>query len=294
MRIAAHCRTSNEKTANHRGCDKRKENKKRIPIYLPAYSSYTGSNPYTFADIMRKALAITHVAFEDLGSLEPELIDAGFKIEMIDACSADLRAIDPLDADLLVVLGGPIGVYENDIYPFIEPELALIRDRLAARRPTLGICLGAQLLAAALGADVYPGPGGKEIGWSPVYAVPDVQAPPWFESVLERGLRVLHWHGDTFDIPDGAIHLASSAQYPNQAFAVGDYALGLQFHPEVTAERLERWLVGHSSELAHARIDVRELRAQSHAFAPVLETAAQLLWQQWLMAAFDGAVQTER
>lgn len=244
--------------------------------------------------IMRRALAITHVAFEDLGSLEPELIDAGFEIEVIDACTADLRAIDPLKADLLVVLGGPIGVYERETYPFIGPELKLIGERLAARRPTLGICLGAQMLAAALGAKVYPGTAGKEIGWAPVRAVAGVTAPPWFESVLEPGLRVLHWHGDTFDLPEGATLLASTAQYANQAFAVGDYALGLQFHPEVTAQRLEQWVVGHASELAQARVDVHTLRAESHAFAPVLETAAQLLWQQWLTAAFDGEVQTVR
>lgn len=243
---------------------------------------------------MRRALAITHVAFEDLGSIEPELIDAGFDIEVIDACTADLRAIDPSEPDLLIVLGGPIGVYERETYPFIGPELALIGERLAARRPTLGICLGAQLLAAALGANVYPGTAGKEIGWSPVQAVPGVTAPPWFESVLEPGLRMLHWHGDTFDLPEGATLLASTEQYRNQAFAIGDYALGLQFHPEVTAQGLERWLVGHASELAAARVDTHTLRVQSHAFAPVLETAAQLLWQQWLTAAFDGEAQIER
>ncbi|RKP46210.1 glutamine amidotransferase [Pararobbsia silviterrae] len=243
---------------------------------------------------MRRALAITHVAFEDLGSLEPALLEAGFDIESIDACTADLRAIDPEEADLLVVLGGPIGVYERETYPFIGPEIELIRERLAARLPTLGICLGAQLLAAALDAKVYPGTAGKEIGWAPVQAVPGVVAPPWFDSVLEPGLRVLHWHGDTFDLPDGATLLASTAQYRNQAFAVGDYALGLQFHPEVTAQRLERWLVGHASELAQARTDIHALRSQSHAFAPVLETAAQLLWQQWLTAAFDGEVQSTR
>lgn len=243
---------------------------------------------------MRRALAITHVAFEDLGSLEPELVDAGFDIEVIDACTADLRAIDPGEADLLVVLGGPIGVYERETYPFIGPEIALIAERLTLRRPTLGICLGAQLIASALGADVYHGTAGKEIGWAPVHAIPGVTAPPWFESVLEPGLRMLHWHGDTFDIPDGATPLASSALYPNQAFAMGDYVLALQFHPEVTAQRLERWLVGHASELSQAHVDVRTLRAQSQAFAPVLETAAQLLWQQWLTAAFDGEVQIAR
>jgi hypothetical protein len=97
-------------------------------------------------------LAITHVPFEDLGSLGVELAQAGFNIQVIDACTTNLRAIDALDHDLVVVLGGPVSVYEHDTYPFIEVEIQLLRSRLAAKRPTLGICLGAQLTAAALGA----------------------------------------------------------------------------------------------------------------------------------------------
>jgi GMP synthase (glutamine-hydrolysing) len=107
--------------------------------------------------MMRNALVIIHVAFEDLGSLGIELTNAGFNTQVIDACTANLRAIHPLDPDLVVVLGGPVGVYEQDAYPFIEVEIELLRSRLAAKRATLGICLGAQLMAAALGARVYPG-----------------------------------------------------------------------------------------------------------------------------------------
>src|SRR5580704_17231810 len=118
---------------------------------------------------MRTALAITHVAFEDLGSLGIELTHAGFYIELIDACTTDMHAIDALDPDLIVTLGGPDGVYDHDAYPFIEVEIELLRSRLAAKRPTLGICLGAQLMAAALGARVYPGLHGKELGWAPIY-----------------------------------------------------------------------------------------------------------------------------
>src|SRR5271169_4019246 len=97
---------------------------------------------------MHTALAITHVAFEDLGSLGIELTEAGFNIQVIDACTTNLRAVDALDRDLVVVLGGPVSVYEHDTYPFIEVEIQLLRSRLAAKRATLGICLGAQLMAA--------------------------------------------------------------------------------------------------------------------------------------------------
>lgn len=231
---------------------------------------------------MRKALALVHLAFEDLGSLGTELTEAGYEIEVVDVSTADLHAIDSLAPDLLVILGGPIGVYEQGAYPFLPAEIDLIRLRLAAKLPTIGICLGAQLMAAASGAAVYPGTRGKEIGWAPIHAAADTSLHPFFSELLSPDLHVLHWHGDTFDLPAGAHHLASTTLYANQAFAVGEHALGLQFHPEVTAKNLERWYVGHACELAHAQISVEQLRRDSSLFAPKLEAAAQRFWQRWL------------
>lgn len=236
---------------------------------------------------MRTTLAITHVAFEDLGSLGIELTHAGFNIRVIDACTANLRAIDAYDPDLIVVLGGPVGVYEGDAYPFIQVEIELLRSRLAAKLPTLGICLGAQLMAAALGARVYPGTHGKELGWAPIHAGSNLSIPPWFGALLRPELHVLHWHGDTFDLPAGATHLAGTAHYANQGFAMGSYALALQFHLEVTVQGLERWYVGHASELAQAGICVRRLREESRTFGPELETAARQVWRQWLDHLFN-------
>ena len=237
---------------------------------------------------MRKALAITHVAFEGLGSLAPELTRFGFAIETIDACTADLRAIDPLAPDLVVALGGPIGVYERDAYPFLDAEIDLIRARLAARRPTLGLCLGAQLMAAALGSRVYPGAHGKRIGWAPIEAGGDLDRCPWFARLFAPGLNVLHWHGDTFDMPEQALHLAATRAYPSQAFAIGAHALALQFHIEATALDLERWYVGHACELAYAGLDIRRLREEGRNFAPALETASKPIWQNWLSQAIGA------
>jgi GMP synthase (glutamine-hydrolysing) len=211
----------------------------------------------------------------------------------VDACIADLRKIDPLSPDLLIVLGGAIGVYERGAYPFVEDEIALVRARLAAKRPTLGICLGAQLIAAALGAKVYPGSQGKEIGWAPVEAGKDAALYPAFATLLAQSRCFLHWHGDTFDLPPQARHLASTPRYPNQAFAIENYALGLQFHPEVTAQGLERWYVGNACELANAKIDVARLREESRRFAPELEVAARRFWRAWLCATF-AATSLER
>ena len=237
--------------------------------------------------IVRTTLAITHVAFEDLGTLGIALMDAGFKSEVIDACTTDLSAIDPLGPDLMIVLGGTVGIYQSDVYPFIVCEIELLRSRLAAKRPTMGICLGAQLMAAALGAPVYPGTNGKELGWAPVHVGSDFNVAPFFAALLTPELFVLHWHGDTFDLPAGATHLAGTAQYVNQAFAMGNYALALQFHLEVTTHGLERWYVGHASELAQAGISVRKLREESCTFGPRLEAAASKFWLRWLDHVFD-------
>lgn len=236
---------------------------------------------------MKTALAITHVAFEDLGSLADALQLAGFRIDYLDATTTHLDTIDPYAPDLLVMLGGPIGVYEQASYPFLKDEIVLLHQRLARQQPTLGICLGAQLMAAALGANVYPGSSGKEIGWAPVFAPDDAENNNPLQPLFQLGLPVLHWHGDTFDLPPSARLLASSALYPHQAFAVGQHALALQFHPEVRAQSLQRWYVGHACELAQAGISVPALREQSALHAPQLETQATLMWRRWLASAFE-------
>lgn len=225
---------------------------------------------------------ITHVAFEDLGSLEPALRQAGFEIEVIDACTANLPALNPCAPDLVVVLGGPIGVHQSAHYPFLDQECALLRARLAQRLPTLGICLGAQLMAAALGANVQAGPAGPELGWAPIFPTADAPSCPAISELFEPEVRVLHWHGDTFDLPVGATLLAGTAHTPHQAFSVGQFALALQFHAEVTVEGLERWYVGHALELQQARIDVRRLREDSHTYGPLLEATVDLVWRRWL------------
>ena len=226
----------------------------------------------------RTAHAIRHVGFEDLGSFEAPLRDAGYAVEYIDAAERDLSQLDPLAADLLVVLGGPIGVYEHETYPIVSDELNLLRARLAADRPTLGICLGAQLMAAALGAKVYPGPA-KEIGWSVLELPPTPEANPL---AALRDVAVLHWHGDTFDLPEGCTRLASTPICRNQAFSRGVNALGLQFHPEVLGTRFEHWLLGHASELATAGIDPITLRSDAKRYAAPLEAAGARVVRDWL------------
>jgi GMP synthase (glutamine-hydrolysing) len=224
----------------------------------------------------RTVVAIRHVHFEDLGAFGPELEAAGFTIQYRDAGIDDLRAMP--DADLLVVLGGPIGAYEDDLYPFLAEEIALLERRLASGRPTLGICLGAQLMARALGARVYPGPA-KEIGWAPLTLAEAGASGP----LRHLGdAPMLHWHGDTFDLPDGATRLASTPICANQAFARGASALAFQFHPEADGAGFERWLIGHAAEIAQAGLSPRALRADTQRFAAEAGARGRRCLRDWL------------
>lgn len=227
-------------------------------------------------------LAIRHLAFEDLGLLTPALAARGFgSFVTLDAGVNDLRSVD-LDAiDLLVVLGGPIGAYDDALYPYLLDEIALIQRRLASRRPLLGICLGAQLMARALGAAVRPMPHGrKEIGFAPLTVTDAGQASAL--APLASGQPVLHWHGDQFELPDGAPSLATTPLCPNQAFAVEDFALAWQFHLESDPARLEQWLIGHSGELAQAGVDLAALRRDAATHGAGLRSALDAVLDGWI------------
>lgn len=227
---------------------------------------------------MKTVLALRHIHFEDLGTLEPLLRERGYEVRYLDASIDNLNTVNVRQPDLLVALGGPIGAFDEALYPFLAGEIALIRQRLEARLPILGICLGAQLMARALGAGVAS-MDIKEIGFGPVMLTPEGG-----NSVLSAlaGTPVLHWHGDRFDLPVDAHRLASTQVCVNQAFALNGYALGLQFHLEADTNRLEHWLVGHACELAQADIDPRQLRIQAARHGPALMSAAKQVINRWL------------
>jgi GMP synthase (glutamine-hydrolysing) len=231
---------------------------------------------------MPECIAVRHVAFEDLGLIAGLLAERGFSVRYLEA---GLDVIDPAGfaAQLVVILGGPIGVYEDDQYPFLRDEIAAIRSRLTAGLPTLGICLGAQLMAKALGATVAPGPQ-KEIGWETLDLTEEGR-----RSLLAPFNRVpvLHWHGDNFDLPAGAARLASTRPCPNQAFAIGRAILGLQFHLEVDPARFEQWLIGHTVEIAKAGIDPRELRRQAAEFGPATAAKGREVLAGWLQSVCE-------
>ncbi|MCS7279410.1 MAG: gamma-glutamyl-gamma-aminobutyrate hydrolase family protein [Thermodesulfobacteriaceae bacterium] len=190
-----------------------------------------------------KVIAIRHVKIENLGSLENLLKKLGFEIEYLDTFQGAKLDKSLEKYAFLVVLGGPMGVYEVSKYPFLNYELSLIEEALKREIPLLGICLGAQLLAKVLGAEVYPGPI-KEIGWLEVFKV---EEHPYFIQFPEK-LKVFQWHGDTFDLPSGAIRVFSSKYYENQGFVYGK-AVGLQFHIEVDKDLAKLWAKEYLTEL---------------------------------------------
>ncbi len=228
---------------------------------------------------------IRHLAFEDLASFTSVLQAEDVHINYIDAADFalepdDLSQSGILSDDLLVVLGGPISVNDTDMFPFIEAELSLLKQRIAADKPTLGICLGAQLMARALGAAVYAGEA-KEIGWYglTLTAAGEQSALRYLSA---KHCSMLHWHGETFDLPDNATLLASSEICPNQAFSYGENCLALQFHPEITQRSMEKWFIGHIGEIMSTDgVSVEQLREDTRRHANQLEVQGELFFNSW-------------
>lgn len=219
---------------------------------------------------------IQHVAFEDLGSLEDIFYQKGYRVRYFEAGVDDLTTALNYDG-LTVLLGGPISVNDVENYPFLKAEVDLLKKRLEANLPTLGICLGAQLIAKAYGAAIYRGVQ-QEIGWSCLEITPHAQ-----NLLLPlKDVPVLHWHDETFDLPINAQLLASSQHYPNQAFQVGNNILALQFHIEVEHDHLEKWLIGHHVELRHAKIDIALLRQENKKHALKLMLAAKEMIENYI------------
>jgi GMP synthase (glutamine-hydrolysing) len=222
---------------------------------------------------------IQHVAFEHGGVIAEALRARGHALQVFQAGVDDLQPIADHPADLLLVLGGPVGVYETEAYPWLDQEIALIRARLAAKGKVIGVCLGAQLIARACGARVYPGT--REIGWAPIVPTAPGRASALAE-LAAANWEVLHWHGDTFDLPAGAELLASTAAVPNQAYAIGKQVLALQFHPEVLPRDIEAWLIGHTVELGKAGIDPRTIRARTAEIGETVAAAGRRMFARWL------------
>lgn len=201
----------------------------------------------------RHVIVLTHATPEHPGLIEPALRERGLELRTVRTHEGDAVPGELEDAAGLVIMGGPMGVYEHAAYPHLRRELALLERALRAELPVLGVCLGSQLLAAALGAQVTPGPA-KEIGWHDVYLTDEAAADPLFAGAPAT-FAGFHWHGDVFSLPAGATSLAASARTKVQAFRHGAAAYGLLFHLEVTAAMIEAMVAAFADELRVAKLD---------------------------------------
>jgi GMP synthase-like glutamine amidotransferase len=198
---------------------------------------------------MSNCLVVQHVAPESAFALHEALLAAGVHVDTRRVFAGDDVPSDASGLDGVIVMGGPMSATTNEGFPTRDAEVALLADALGTGIPTLGICLGAQLLAAAAGSAVYANPHGPEIGWAPVYLAPECRDDRLLAD-LPATLTVLHWHGETLDVPPGATLLISSDAYPNQAFRIGDMAWGVQFHLEVTAPAVAGFVDAFPEEAA--------------------------------------------
>ncbi len=231
-----------------------------------------------------KVLVFQHVPFEPLGTLDPLLKEHGFRIRYVNF-SRDPGQRPRLDGyDALIVLGGPMNVDETGAYPNLATEVELIREALERGRHVLGICLGAQLLAKALGGAVVAN-GDHEIGWHEVRVTAEGAADPVL-SALDAPSPLFHWHGDRFELPPGASHLAESDLCGNQAFRHGDLALGLQFHLEVDQPLIERWLTVPVNrrllERLQGRVDPQVVRRQTPSLIDALQAQSRRVFGRWI------------
>ncbi len=185
-----------------------------------------------------KAIVLTHVSSEGPGTLGEVLESEGVKLETIKLYRGDGLPSGTLEFNGVVSMGGPMNVYEEDTYPFLRDETLFLKKVIDANIPVIGVCLGAQMIAKACGARVYRAQE-KEIGWCDIGLSEEAGRNPLFKE-LPTKLKVFQWHGDTFDLPTGSVHLASSSVCVNQAFRYRN-AYGLQFHVEVTREMLAEW-----------------------------------------------------
>jgi GMP synthase (glutamine-hydrolysing) len=234
-----------------------------------------------------KVWAFVHVTHEDLGSFEHVLRGYGIRPRTFLTGTCDIECLDPAEPDLVIIMGGPMGVYEANTYPHIHHEVRFAEARMALGKPILGVCLGSQIMAKALGARVFRAPQGKEIGWHPVKMNDEGLRTPL--KYLDAGeCTCAHWHGDTFDLPAGATLLASSDKFEHQAFSFGPNALALQFHPEVTEVKLERWYARLVQDIHEAGYTVDGLRTQAHRFGDLLKNQNRQFFTEWMDRVAPG------
>ncbi|TNE73727.1 amidotransferase [bacterium] len=223
--------------------------------------------------------AFYHASFEGLGSIREWMDESGFTITETHWYQPEPNLPDIRELDVLIVMGGPMGIYDETEFPWLIHEKKLIKEAISLHKKVLGICLGSQLLADAFGARVYPHTQ-KEIGWFPVQRY--TSSHP-LAAHLPVEQTVFHWHGDTFDLPEHADLLASSSACKHQAFAIGDSVLGLQFHLEVESNDVQKMVKHGEHELTKAPfIQSKEVILSENQYFETNESLLHQLLNAWL------------
>lgn len=228
---------------------------------------------------MKTGLIVRHTPYEGIAGFREPIEAAGYALDRIDVTDPAFSTANLAAPDLVLLMGGPMGVYERDAHPWIACEIERLAERLARGLPTLGVCLGAQMIAAALGADVRAGPV-KEVGFGPV-SLREAGAVSPLRHLDD--VAVLHWHGDTFDLPEGVELLASTDHYAHQAFRRGPELLALQFHAEMGEDsRFEEWLGAGEDYVAAAGTTPQRLRADHDRLGADAVRAGRAMIAEWL------------
>lgn len=230
---------------------------------------------------------LQHAPAETLGTITDALEDRKVTARYVRIFQRDAVPQRMDGRSGLVVMGGPLGVYEQERYPFLKEEVRLIKEALSEGKPVLGICLGSQLLASALEGLVSRGHR-KEIGWHPVRLTEDGKEDMLFHGV-ERSFTAYHWHGDVFELPRGAVALASSDRTQHQAFRFGANAYGLLFHLEVTENMVREMIRTFSDDLREEKIDMNRLMKETQECLRDLQKISAAVFGQWAGLAADAA-----
>jgi GMP synthase (glutamine-hydrolysing) len=225
-------------------------------------------------------LILQHVDCETAGTIEALLIESSISYRYVRTVAGESLP-DSIDGWTgLIVMGGPMGVYESEQYPSLLQEMALIHQACERGVPVLGVCLGSQLLAASLGAPVTPG-ARKEIGWHEVVLRAEAADDALFRDLPER-FMAFHWHGDVFTLPEGAVPLARSSLTPLQAFRWGNYAYGILFHLETTAEIMTEMTACFVDELRQEKLENALTVAAAAPHLPPLVQLGRTVFSHWL------------